>query len=80
MKQTLKEFAVGFAVGGAYTLLTAGVAGATPETLMVNVPNFGPSRMETVSMCLGDAGVDRYQALMTDMEWETFEGCMVDNT
>lgn len=50
------------------------------DSLMINVPNFGPSRYETVSFCLKDAGVDKYQDLMTDTEVETFESCMVENT
>ena len=50
------------------------------DSLMVNVPNFGYSRYETVSFCLKDAGVDKYQDLQTDSHWETFEGCMVENT
>lgn len=51
-----------------------------PESLMVNVPNFGQSRMETVTMCLQDAGVEKYQDMITDMQFETFEFCMSDNT
>ena len=47
---------------------------------MVNVPNFGYSRYETVSFCLTDANVVKYQDLTTDMEWETFSSCMTENT
>ena len=48
--------------------------------LMTTVPNFGPSRVETVSACLSDAGVDSYQKLITDSHWETFTHCMNSNT
>ena len=48
--------------------------------LMTDVPNFGPSRVETVSYCLKDAGVDKYQDLTTDMEFEVFTTCMEENT
>ena len=48
--------------------------------LMTNVPNFGPSRVETVSFCLEGAGVDKYQDLITDSHFETFEACMVEHT
>lgn len=48
--------------------------------LTTTVPNFGPSRVETVSACLSDAGVDSYQKLITDSHWETFTHCMTDNT
>ena len=48
--------------------------------LMVNVPGFGMSRVETVTFCLNDAGVERYQDLTTDTEFTTFEVCMKENT
>jgi hypothetical protein len=48
--------------------------------LMTNVPNIGPSRIESVSFCLKDVGVDRYQDLMTDSEFVNFEQCLVDLT
>lgn len=53
---------------------------AVPESLMVNVPNFGPSRYETVAFCLQQSGVEYYQDLVTDTQNELFEGCMVDMT
>lgn len=53
---------------------------AVDNGLMTNVPNFGQSRVETVSFCLRDAGVTNYQQLTTDMQWETFEGCMTEHT
>jgi hypothetical protein len=48
--------------------------------LMVEVPNFGQSRFETVSFCLQQSKVDKYQNLITDMEFETFGNCMIENT
>jgi hypothetical protein len=48
--------------------------------LTTTVPHFGVSRIETVSMCLTDAGVQRYQDLITDMHWESFTDCMTSNT
>ena len=48
--------------------------------LMTNVPNIGPSRIESVSYCLKNVGVDRYQDLMTDSEFVNFEQCLVDLT
>ena len=70
------------------SLTVGGVALACPipplppvdNGLMTTVPNFGPSRVETVSACLSDAGVDSYQKLLTDSHWETFTYCMTDNT
>ena len=53
---------------------------AVDRGLMVNVPNLGYSRIETVNFCVKDAGVDKYQDLMTDMEFETFERCMMEMT
>jgi hypothetical protein len=46
--------------------------------LMTNVPNIGPSRIESVNYCLKDVGVDRYQDLMTDSEFVNFERCLQD--
>jgi hypothetical protein len=48
--------------------------------LMTNVPNIGPSRIESVNYCLKDVGVDRYQDLMTDSEFVNFERCLQDLT
>jgi hypothetical protein len=47
---------------------------------MTSVPGFGPSRVESVSYCLNDAGVDRYEDLRTDTEVERFGRCMTDLT
>jgi hypothetical protein len=48
--------------------------------LVTNVPGFGTSRVETVSFCINEAGVTKYQDLQTDMEFEVFTRCMTDNT
>ncbi len=48
--------------------------------LMTNVPNIGPSRIESVNYCLHDVGVDRYQDLITDSDFVNFEGCLQDLT
>ena len=48
--------------------------------LMTNVPNIGPSRIESVNFCLKDVGVDRYQDLMTDSDFVNFEACLQDLT
>ena len=48
--------------------------------LMTNVPGYGPSRIETVDFCVKQAGVDRYQDLLSDYEFETFHGCLEENT
>lgn len=57
---------------------------ATPRAvdngLMVVVPNIGLSRVETLTHCLNDAGVDKYQDLATDSEFQGFEACMIEHT
>jgi hypothetical protein len=47
---------------------------------MTDVPGWGASRVETVSYCLTEARVTRYQDLITDTEVEVFAGCMKDLT
>jgi hypothetical protein len=68
----------------AASVLTALPATATPVAvdngLMVHVPNIGFSRVETLTFCLNETGVDKYQDLLTDMEFDTFTACMIDNT
>ena len=51
-----------------------------PESLMVDVPNIGMSRIETVEMCLSVVDVERYHDMMTDWEFSEFEYCMEENT
>jgi hypothetical protein len=55
-------------------------APAVDNGLMTNVPNIGPSRIESVSYCLKSVGVDKYQDLITDSEFSNFEGCLRDLT
>jgi len=59
-------------------------AGATPVAvdngLMVNVPNIGYSRLESVNYCLDRGGVDKYQDLITDSDFVNFERCLIDLT
>lgn len=76
MRNILIAFATTFSLGGN--------AMATPVAvdngLMTNVPNIGYSRIETVSFCLGEIGVDKYQDLITDSDFELFESCLVEMT
>ena len=61
--------------------LPAAATATTADTgLMTNVPGWGASRVETVSYCLTEARVTRYQDLGTDTEVETFAACMKDLT
>jgi hypothetical protein len=53
---------------------------AIDNGLMTNVPNIGPSRIESVSYCLKFVGVDKYQDLITDSDFSQFEGCLTDLT
>ncbi len=55
-------------------------APAVDNGLMTNVPNIGPSRIESVNYCLHDVGVDRYQDLTTDSDFVGFERCLQDLT
>jgi hypothetical protein len=78
-KQLLFALAVGAA---ALPALATPVPPLPPldNGLTTTVPRFGISRVETVSMCLTDAGVQRYQDLITDMQFDTFSACMHSNT
>ena len=60
----------------------AGVEYTKPvgDSLMVSVPNVGQSRIESVTFCLNESGVDRYQDLLTDDDFVTFERCLIDLT
>jgi hypothetical protein len=66
------------------TVALALPASATPRAvdngLMVNVPNVGPSRVESLNYCIKDVGVDKYQDLITDSDFVNFERCMLDLT
>jgi hypothetical protein len=64
----------------AILLAAVSAPSAIDNGLMVTVPNIGPSRIESVSYCLKFVGVDKYQDLITDSEFSTFEGCLQDLT
>jgi hypothetical protein len=66
--------------GCRYGLDLAPVRLAVDNGLMVEVPNVGLSRIETVSFCLEQVNVDRYQDLITDSDFAGFEGCLADMT
>ena len=51
-----------------------------PNGLMVNVPNVGLSRVESLNYCIKNVGVDKYQDLITDSDFVNFERCMLDLT
>ena len=44
------------------------------------IPGYGHSRLETVQVCLEDAGVTRFQDLITDSHFDTFGQCLESNT
>jgi hypothetical protein len=52
----------------------------TDNGLMADVPGHGPSRVETVTFCLEEAGVGRYQDLFTDSQVERFSACLSNQT
>ena len=82
MFKALASIAIGSAVGfGLVGLAHANYGKAKVDNgLMTNVPGYGNSRVETVSFCLTDAGVTKYQDLITDTQVEAFGACMKDNT
>jgi hypothetical protein len=53
---------------------------AVDNGLMAWVPGYGHSRIETIQVCLEDAGVSRFQDLITDSHFETFGRCLEENT
>jgi hypothetical protein len=57
---------------------------ATPRAvdngLMADVPGYGPSRVETITFCLNELGVDTYQDLLSDTEVEGFGSCLQEMT
>lgn len=60
-------------------------AAATPyravdNGLMVDVPNVGYSRVETLNFCLSEGGAEKYQDLITDSDFVNFERCMGEMT
>ena len=74
--------AIGFSIVGAINFASEFPAHAkvSDNALMTNVPGFGSSRVETVSFCLTDANVTKYQDLITDTQVEVFGACLRENT
>ena len=82
INQNAKPF-IALAIGSIVSIVAAAGIGARAKVdngLMTNVPGFGSSRVETVSFCLTDANVTRYQDLITDTQVEVFGACMKENT
>ena len=71
---------VGFSIVAAIGALGVASKAKVDNGLMTNVPGFGSSRVETVSFCLTDTGVTRYQDVITDTQVETFGRCLKENT
>ena len=81
MKNTFAAIGLGSAIGfGLVAIFTPMIEAKTDNGLMTNVPGFGKSRVETVSYCLTEAQVTKYQDLVTDTQTQTFGRCMSDNT
>ena len=70
------SIALSFAAG----LYLSGPTQKVKQPLMVNIPGVGYSRVESVTECLNDSKVKYYQDLITDMQLETFNQCLVDLT
>ena len=84
INQNAKPF-IAIAIGTAVGFSIVGAVGATlthkvDNGLMTTVPGFGPSRVETVSFCLTDAQVTKYQDIITDTQVEVFGACLRENT
>jgi hypothetical protein len=83
MIKTLLSIGLGSVVGFGFGVVGAvGLASnaKVDNVLMTDVPGFGASRVETVSFCLTDAQVTKFQDLITDTQVEVFGACMEDNT
>jgi hypothetical protein len=81
MTKALSSIFVGAIVG--FSIVAAAGIGARAKVdngLMTNVPGFGNSRVETVSFCLSDVDVVKFQDLVTDSQVEGFAACMKNNT
>ena len=76
----MRSFLAAFAVAAATVLPATATPLAVDNGLMADVPNIGPSRVETISFCLNQSGVDKYQDLLTDTEFDTFAACMHEMT
>jgi hypothetical protein len=82
MFKALASIAIGSAVGFSLVGLAHANYGKAKvdNGLMTTVPGYGNSRVETVSFCLTDANVTKYQDLITDSQVQAFGACMKDNT
>ena len=82
MFKVLVSVAIGAAVGFSLVGLAHANYGKAKvdNGLMTTVPGYGNSRVETVSFCLTDAGVTKYQDLITDSQVQAFGACMKENT
>ena len=76
----MKNFFSAFAIVASAILPAGATPMAVDNGLMTVDPTFGPSRVETVMFCLNQAGVDKYQDLITDSHFATYGACMRDNT
>ena len=81
MTKALSSIFIGAVVGfGIVAAVGVGARAKVDNGLMTNVPGFGNSRVETVSFCLSDVNVVKFQDLITDSQVEGFAACMKDNT
>jgi hypothetical protein len=82
MFKALLSIGIGAAVGFSIVGLAQANYGKAKvdNALMTTVPGYGQSRVETVSFCLTDAGVTKYQDLITDSQVQAFGACLKDNT
>ena len=79
-KTHMRSFLAALALAATTVLPASATPLAVDNGLMADVPNIGPSRVETISFCLTESGVDKYQDLITDMEFDTFTACMHEMT
>lgn len=81
MTKALSSIFIGAVVGfGVVTAVGVGARAKVDNGLMTNVPGFGNSRVETVSFCLSDVDVVKFQDLVTDSQVEGFAACLRENT
>jgi hypothetical protein len=72
----MNKLLTAIAAATVYALPAAATPVAVDNGLMADVPNIGYSRVETITFCLNESGVDKYQDLLTDTEFDTFTDCM----
>ena len=71
---------ISLTVGGAALACPIPSLPPVDNGLTVTVPNIGITRVETHTYCLSQAGVDRYQDLITDSHHEFYERCLIELT